>query len=409
MVTQRTSSASNCLMKIAFLCRSLEPGRDGVGDYTRRLAGELIRQGHLAVIVALNDPYISETVFDQQEIEGTSISVQRLPDVLPWSKRIVAARDWLDDFSPDWISLQFVPFGFHRKGLCFGLGKMLAAMNRTASWHIMFHELWLGLGKKSSLKHRVVGALQRLIILDLMERLRPRTVHTQTESYRIALIREKIQSSILPLFGNIPQINGDGWDGLLEPLVAKAMGKRPDRNRLYLAGVLGMVYAEWNPEQTVNTLLPLVQSSQKRLVLVFHGKNNLTPEAFNKLKLTLQNRADVVVAGERTSFEISKILQALDLGLATTPRQMIQKSGSVAAMLEHGLQVLVTRDDWHLRGSDSPLEEMSDRLLSPEQFSLLKTLPTREFHSSEDRSVKRIAGQMLKPMKLPLPAHVLTT
>jgi hypothetical protein len=396
-------------MKIAFLCRSLESGRDGVGDYTRRLAGELIRQGHPSVVVALNDPYISETVFELQEIEGTSISMLRLPGVTPWSNRIVEARNWLDVFNPDWISLQFVPFGFHRKGLCFGLGKMLATINTKASWHIMYHELWLGLGEKSSVKHRVLGALQRLIILDLMGRLRPQIVHTQTESYRIALIREKIQASILPLFGNIPLINGDGWDGLLEPLVAEAVGKHQNRNSLYLAGILGMVYTEWNAEQTVSTLLPLVQRFQKRLVLVFHGKNNLTPEAINKLKFTLQDRADVVIAGERTSFEISKILQTLDLGLATTPRQMIQKSGSVAAMLEHGLSVLVTRDDWHLRGSDSPLEKISVRLLSPKQFALLKTLPTRDPHSPDNCNVKCIASEMLKPMKLHLPAHEPTT
>ena len=41
-------------MKLIFICGSLEPGRDGVGDYTRRLAGELIRQGHQIAIIALN-------------------------------------------------------------------------------------------------------------------------------------------------------------------------------------------------------------------------------------------------------------------------------------------------------------------------------------------------------------------
>lgn len=32
-------------MRLAFICVSLEPGRDGVGDYTRSLAAECIRQG----------------------------------------------------------------------------------------------------------------------------------------------------------------------------------------------------------------------------------------------------------------------------------------------------------------------------------------------------------------------------
>jgi hypothetical protein len=386
-------------MKTAFLCGSLEPGRDGVGDYIRRLAGELIRKGHPSIAIALNDPHISETVLGSQEIEGTSVSVLRLPSVLPWNKRAIEARRRSDIFNPDWISLQFVPFGFHRKGLYFGLGRSLAAMDAKASWHVMFHELWLGLGEKSPIKHRVWGALQRLIVMDLMRRLRPRIVHTQAECYRVVLGRERIKASILPLFSNIPRVMGDGWDSLLEPLVSKTVERHYDRGELYLAGVLGMVAPEWNAERAVNTLLPLVQRFQKRLVLVFYGKSNITQEAANKLKSALQNRADVVAAGERTSIEISRILQTLDIGIATTPRQVIQKSGSVAAMLEHGLKVLVTRDDWHLRGPDAPVEEISSQLLSPDEFALLRTLPARNLQPSEDAGVKRVAGQMLEAMK----------
>ena len=204
-------------MRIAFITSSLQPGLDGVGDYTRRLAGELIRQGHPSIAVSLNDSYISDTVLELQKIEGTTVSVLRLSGGASWGKRMIEARNRLDAFQPDWTSLQFVPFGFHRKGLCFGVGKRLAAMNTKGSWHIMFHELWLGLGEKSSLRHRVLGGLQRLIILDLMRRLRPRLVHTQAEPYQKVLNREKIKASTLRLFGGIPHVTGDGWDDLLEP------------------------------------------------------------------------------------------------------------------------------------------------------------------------------------------------
>ena len=234
----------------------------------------------------------------------------RLPSVVPWSSRIIEVRKRLDVFDPDWTSLQFVPFGYHPKGLCFGLGKWLAAMNAKAAWHIMFHELWLGMGDKAPIKHRVLGALQRQIILDLTRRLRPRIVNTQAELYREALSRQKIKAAILPLFSNIPLTTGDGLDDLLEPLVTKALGRREARARLYLAGVFGAVAPEWNADQAVNTLLPLVQRCHKRLVLVFHGKNNLTPEAFNTLSFILKNRADIVAAGKRSNVEISKILQS---------------------------------------------------------------------------------------------------
>jgi hypothetical protein len=385
-------------MKTAFMCGSLAPGRDGVGDYTRRLAGELIRQGQSTIVIALNDSHISSTVLETQEAEGTSVSVMRLPSVAAWSKRVIECRDWLDHFKADWMSLQFVPFGFHPKGLPFGLGRRLAAMNASASWHVMFHELWLGLGEKAPFKHHVLGALQRLIVMDFMDRLRPRIVHTQSDPYLVVLKREKIMASILPLFSNIPHVQSDGWDGILEPLVTEALGKHHDRSELYLAGVLGMVAPEWNAERAVNTLLPLATRFQKRLVVVFHGNSNMTPERAEGLKLELRHRADIVVTGERSSKEISRILQTLDIGIATTPRQVIQKSGSVAAMLEHGLKVLVIRDDWHLRGAYAPSDQKSSQLLSPSEFALLKTLPVRSVQPSGENTVKRVAMRLLAEM-----------
>jgi hypothetical protein len=386
-------------MKIAFLCGSLEPGRDGIGDYTRRLAGELLRQGHPSVAVALNDSRTVETVLQTQEIEGTSVPVMRLPSGAPWHKRIQEARAWLGSFNPDWMSLQFVPFGYHPKGLCFGLGKRLATLSTKASWHIMFHELWLGLGEKSPVKDRIWGAWQRLMVLDLVRRLRPRIAHTQAEPYRMVLAREHVAASILPLFSNVPYVKEDGWVDLLEPLVTRSLGSRPNRKSIYLAGIFGVVPPEWKAEEAVSILWPLVQRCQKRLVLVFLGKNGLTPEAISQLTVTLQKRADVVMAGERTSLEVSKILQCLDIGLATTPRQVIQKSGSSAAMLEHGLPVLVIRDDWRVRGASFLPEGAISRLISPAQFALSNSLPARDLQLSGNGSVKQAAGRMLEAMK----------
>jgi hypothetical protein len=391
-------------MRLAFICSSLEPGRDGVGDYTLRLAGEMIRQGHPSVAISLNDPHVSRTTTESQSIEGNSVPVLRLPGTSSSAERGLATRNYLANFHPDWISLQLVPFGFHPKGLCFGLGRRLQAFNTKAAWHIMFHELWLGLGEGSSAKHRVWGALQRRIVMDLVRRLRPRIVNTQAEAHRIVLSREKIDVSILPLHSNIPLIAGDGWSGLLEPLVTKAARRPQARDKLYLAGILGAVYPEWSAEQTVNTLFPLVQRFNKRLVLVFHGKNNLTPEAVNKLRTALQDRADIVVTGERSALEVSLILQTVDIGLATTPRQMLQKSGSVAVMLEHGLQVLVTRDDWHLRGMKPQLPEPYSQLLTPKEFALLETLPVREMKPLGNNSVGLLAGRLLAAMESTPPA-----
>ena len=62
-------------------------------------------------------------------------------------------------------------------------------------------------------------------------------------------------------------------------------------------------------------------------------------------------------------------------------------------MWNTGLQVLVTRDDWHSRGTDARPEEVSSRLLSPKQFALLNTLPTRDLQPPGDSGVKKVAHQ----------------
>jgi len=79
-------------VKVVFLCSSLEPGRDGVGDYTRRLAAELVRQGHFSAVVSLNDKYISDVFNDIQQSEGTKLAVLRLPSVWPMKARIGYAK-----------------------------------------------------------------------------------------------------------------------------------------------------------------------------------------------------------------------------------------------------------------------------------------------------------------------------
>lgn len=42
------------------------------------------------------------------------------------------------------------------------------------------------------------------------------------------------------------------------------------------------------------------------------------------------------------------------MGIATTPWSLIDKSSTTAAMLDHGLPVIVTRDNWSLRHETTP-------------------------------------------------------
>lgn len=91
-------------------------------------------------------------------------------------------------------------------------------------------------------------------------------------------------------------------------------------------------------------------------------------------------------------------METANFGIATSPWQLLSKSGTVAAMLEHDLPVIANRDDWHLRGEED-LASQSDDLLHQcdhglEQ-KLVATLPKRP---ARERSPV-IARQFLDDLK----------
>ena len=109
-------------VRILFICSSLELGNDGVGDYTRKLACALIGRGHSAAIIAINDRRLNGDIWQgKQNDENTEVQVLRLSHSQPWGFRLNKAKEFIKALNVDWISLQYVPFGFHLKGLPFNL------------------------------------------------------------------------------------------------------------------------------------------------------------------------------------------------------------------------------------------------------------------------------------------------
>jgi hypothetical protein len=64
--------------------------------------------------------------------------------------------------------------------------------------------------------------------------------------------------------------------------------------------------------------------------------------------------------GQLSPIEAAEYLHSADFGIATTPWALIGKSGSVAAMLDMGLPVVVNRDDVRYHGHDvaGPLDPL---------------------------------------------------
>src|SRR5437870_3629214 len=114
-------------MRITFLTGSLQPGRDGVGDYTALLAHECRRRGIASQVIALADRHVART---SAAVESNLLDDVRLPYMMPWSERFAVVERGLRAFQPDWVSVQFVPYSFQRFGVACRLARTLPRLVR---------------------------------------------------------------------------------------------------------------------------------------------------------------------------------------------------------------------------------------------------------------------------------------
>lgn len=329
-------------MKLLFFCGSLEPGRDGVGDYTRRLAGECAGRGHDCTVIALHDP-AAPRPSDQTSEE---VRLIRLPAAAAWAGRIATARRHLQRFSPDWVSWQFVAQAFHPRGFLPAALLQGAAELRGPRCHLMMHELWLGLERGAAWRARALGWLQRRGVLCLLDQLRPDCLQTSNATYQSALGREGYGAEVLGLFGNVP-VAAD-FPGRVSTLAGWRPGPAGGPAPL-VAVTFGTLHPQWQPAATVDWLRATAARLGRTALLIALGRTGAHAPAI--LDGFRQQGIGVAETGELVEASVSHLLQAADLGIAPHPWALIGKSGAAAAMLDHGLPVLVPRDEWRLRGA----------------------------------------------------------
>jgi hypothetical protein len=351
-------------MRIVFVLGSYCAGKDGVGDYVCRLAQELNILGHQAHVLALNDGFTDVSEEYLHEDSGLT-HVLRLPAALPWKDRVMRACRFVQKHDPDVLSLQYVPFAFHPKGLSRRLPQDLRAISRDKPWHLMCHELWIDKSFPLPLKHRVLGFIQKPLVSRLIRLLRPRSVHTQIEHYRDMLRCISVDSELMPLHGNIPRtaLKDDSRSWLCNRIGAV--------NGEVLAGFFGELLPTIDLEK-VSLLVAEHAKEQKRLRVVIAGRLSQRGESiWSSVKSRLGNHVRADHLGPLSVPDVSRYLCALDLGLTTYPIELSGKSGAVAAMLEHGLAV------WPLGRMRFSAVGASSKLIVPANgFSVRRTAET---------------------------------
>ncbi|MFT3932632.1 MAG: hypothetical protein QM726_03370 [Chitinophagaceae bacterium] len=359
-------SENKSAMTIIFICGCLEPGHDGVGDYTRKLALELTKQGHRAGAIAINDRFVNNIADELQCESSLSIPVLRLPASIPGTQNFDIAKKWVDSFNPEWMSLQYVPFAFHPKGLRLGLGKQLHQLGKGRKWHIMFHELWVGMNKESSQKYFYWGQVQRQLISSMIARLKPLIVHTQTQVYLAQLKKINVNAAYLPLFSNIPVAS--------MPVMS---GNRRSTEFVFF----GSIHPNIAVEDFATEAVAYAASRGEKPVLKIIGRSGSEQQRWQSIFTTAG--FEVKVLGEKKPEEVSAILASPGIGLSTTTLLMAEKSGSIAALSAHGLPVLCVTHAWSARGlkAVAPVAGITEYKKGMLQSYLDGPLPVAQSHA----------------------------
>jgi hypothetical protein len=383
-------------MRILFLCGCLQPAKDGVGDYVRSLAESCILQGNECQMIALNDRYVAQPVESADPVAGTKLVSLRLPATRPWPQRIKLAQAFQTQFQADWMSFQFVSYGLHDKGIVWNLCHHFQHLLTGFPVHIMFHELWIGMPPGAPFKHRVVGALQRLSVQRLCSMVKPRLVTTSNPLYIAALESIGVVSYLMPLFGNIPVVDRNLAQSL--PLPLGEAGITPgNRSGWWLGLFFGGLYPEWKPEPFMSILRRAAQKAGKRICLLSLGRVGSSGE--NIWRQLQRDYPDIafLTFGEQPPVMVSVLMQTADFGIAASPWQLIGKSGSAAAMLDHGLPVIVTREDAQSRfaltdpPSTDPLFHCCDEAL---ESKLVDGLPKKSPYPRRDEIAGRFCSML---------------
>ena len=314
------------LKKILFICGSLEPGRDGVGDYARELAGALLAIGVESKIIAIMDRSVDGIVEENQSTREREVEVIRLSKSLSFKVRKREYQNLVADFNPDFISLQFVPYAFSPKGIPLNLSRFLKTKDHNIKWHFMIHEGYIG--GSLDFKNKIIQKIQIYILNSLVKKFEPVVIHTSTPLYQGYLIDIGINTHILGLFGNIP----------INQQVIRT------ESTLAFRGVYFGAAPQLNDFQAfVDDLLEYIQKTHEKIEIVMCGKSGESGKEFaNFLRQHISDkRFRVIEKGIMSSEDLSILFLNSDFAIAREPARLLGKSGSAIAMLEHGLPMWV--------------------------------------------------------------------
>ena len=256
-------------------------------------------------------------------------------------------RNWSEEItnlnSQKLTSVQFAPYTYSTSGLNGKNLNSLAEFIKTNKVHINFHEIWIGAYPNASWKDKFIGWLQKKEILKFLEIVNPSHITCSNAAAMDRLNQAGIQAKYLYLFGNVPY-------------ASSVKISVSDNLRVAL---FGTPYEKFPYTLLAEKLAEISTFLNKPVELRIIGRQRINEGLRQIRKISKECNFSLSETGELSTHSISTELQNCDLGLCTTPYDVLGKSGATAAMLEHGLPIIAFDD------GDTPKE----KLFVFEQFS----------------------------------------
>lgn len=363
-------------MRIAFVVGCLEPGRDGVGDYTATLAAECERRGHEVRLLSLAE----KSAVVSPDFAGR----QRL-SLADWREDGgTTARAWLEAFRPEWVSLQFVPYSFDPRGFFAAsiesIGNIVGAGPRR---HVFFHEIWIGSQRGASLKMQLSGWWQCRAMRALLHRIAPARVHTSTAYYQMALETIGQPAERLRMFGSVPRAAGISVSILPSEVPTDAI----------VCGHFGTLHPDWIPDAFLADFAALAAQRQRPAALVTVGSLGYGQERFARMAEQWKERVTCVSLGRLDEPALAAAFARFDFAVTSVPWNILGKSSSAAALREHGLPVIVTAEGSAPRFTSTRIDDAAEdpgflpyfRNRSVLESALTKTPPRAGVSATADR------------------------
>ena len=303
------------------------PSKCGISDYIDLLSAKL-KKSHL----------ICDHVW-----------ISKKDSLLNISKNIPAA---------DLYSIQFAPYAFSNNGLPSKGLLRLAKSLREKKTHINFHEIWIGAYPQASLKEKTMGWIQKREIIKFLKLLRPSLITCSNSAAMDRMHSALIKIKYLYLFGNIPY---------------SQIHTKNESSELIVV-FFGTPYKSFPYKILADKLKKISMILKKPIHVKIIGRSRETIGLNEIIKISKINDFRLSRTGEISENQISQELQNSDMGVSTTPYDIIGKSGATAAMLEHRLPVLAYDDGDTPKEKLYLFEEFKDQLFLLNDHSMITRL-----------------------------------